>query len=107
MTQRTLRTAAYSLMVHAKVLEYYIHLALMYTSDHISPILPIKDLINKDGNPTTIFKLTTGMKSSILHLRVLFYPCVIWKSTTQVGTKVSNMRNQAQKGFHNIFFGIP
>ena len=25
----------------------------MYTTDHIFPVLPIKDLINKDGDPTT------------------------------------------------------
>ena len=52
-TWRALRTIAHSLMVHARVLEAYIHFALMYTTDHISPVLPIKDLINKDGDPTT------------------------------------------------------
>ena len=31
---RTLRTIAYSLMVHARLLEAYIHLALMYTTNH-------------------------------------------------------------------------
>ena len=46
-------TIAHSLMVHARVLEAYIHFALMYATDHIFPVLPIKDLINKDGDPTT------------------------------------------------------
>ena len=61
-TRRTLRKIIHSLMVHAQVLEAYIHLALMYIVDYISPVLPIKELIKKDGNLTTPFKLATGMK---------------------------------------------
>ena len=49
----TLRTIAHSLMVHARVPEVNIHFSLMYTTDHIFPVLPIKDIINEDGNPTT------------------------------------------------------
>ena len=41
-----LRTVAHSLMVHARVPELYVHFALIYTTDHIFPVLPIKDLIN-------------------------------------------------------------
>ena len=36
-TWRTLRTVAHTLMVHARVLEVCVHLALMSTSDHIFP----------------------------------------------------------------------
>ena len=52
-TWRTLHTIAHALMVHARVPEIYVHFALMYTTDHIFLVLSIKDLINKDGNPTT------------------------------------------------------
>ena len=34
-TRRKLRTIAHSLMVHTKVLEAYIHFAIMYTKGHI------------------------------------------------------------------------
>ena len=71
-----LRTIAHSLMVHAIVSEAYIHFELIYTTDHIFPVLPIKDLINKDGDPTTPYTLATGTKPSVSHLRVLFCPCV-------------------------------
>ena len=104
---RTLRKIPHSLMVHVSVLEAYIHFALMYTSDHISPVLPIKDLINEDSKPTTPFKLVTGTKTSVSHLRVLFCLCVVPKSTAHIGTKALNMRHQAQKGFCGIFIGIP
>ena len=45
-TWRTLRTVAYSLMVHARVPEVNVHVALMYTKDHIFPVIPFKYLIN-------------------------------------------------------------
>ena len=61
-TWRTLRTVAHSLMVHARVPEVYVNFALMYTTDHIILVLPIKDLINEDGNPTSPHKLATGTK---------------------------------------------
>ena len=48
-TWRKLRTISHSLMVYARVLEAYIHFAVMYMTDHIFPVLPIKDLINEDG----------------------------------------------------------
>ena len=105
-TWRTLRTVAHSLMVHARVLEAYIHFSIMYTTDHIFPVLPIKDLINEDGDPTTPYKLATDTKPSVSHLRVLFCPCVVWKATAHVVTKALNMRHQAQKGFRGIFVGI-
>ena len=49
-------------MVQAKVSEAYIHFALMYMVDHILPVLPIKYLINEDGDPATPFKLAAGTK---------------------------------------------
>ena len=57
-----LRTLAHSLMVYGRVPEVYAHFALMYTTDHIFTVLPIKDLINEDGDPTTPQKLATGTK---------------------------------------------
>ena len=65
-TWRMLRTVEHSLMVHARVLEACIHSALLYTTGHIIPVLPIKYLINKDGDQTTPHKLTTGTKPSYL-----------------------------------------
>ena len=88
-------TISHSLMVHARVSEGYIHFALMYTTDHIFPDLPIKDLINEDGEPTTPFKLATGTNPSVSYLRVIFCPCVVRKSTAHVWTKPLNMRHQA------------
>ena len=90
-------------MVHAGVLEVYIHFALIYMADNIFPVLPIKYLINKDGDPTTPFKLATGKTLSVSNLYLLLYPCVVRKATSYIGTKELKMCHQAQKGFCGIF----
>ena len=71
----------------------------MYTTDYIFPVIPIKDVINKDGDLTTPFKLATGTKPSVSHIRELFCPCVVRKTTANVEKKALNMRHQAQKDF--------
>ena len=86
-------------MVDAQVLEAYMHFTLMYTADHILLAFPIKDLINRDKGPTLPFKLATGTKPSLLHIRILFCPCVVKKSTAHVGTKTLNMSHKAQNVF--------
>ena len=106
-TWRTLRTIVHALMVHARFLEIYVHFTLIYTTDHIFPVLQIKELINEDGDPTTPYKLATGMKPSVSHLPVLFCRCVVRKAMAHVETKTLNMSHQAQKGFRGIFVGIP
>ena len=65
MAWRALHTITHSLIVHARVLEAYIHFALMYTADHIFPVIPIKDMIDADGDLTTTFKLAIGKKPSV------------------------------------------
>ena len=94
-TWRTLRTIAHSIIVHERFSEVYIHFALMYTTYHIFLFIPIKDLINEDSDPTTPYKIATGTKPSVSHLRVLFCLCVVQKDTAHVGTKALDMRHQA------------
>ena len=72
-TRITLHTIAHALMVHARVLEAYINFVLMYTTDHIFLVLPIKYLINEDGDPKMPHKLAAGTKPTVSHLRVLFF----------------------------------
>ena len=64
-TWRTLRTVAHALMVHARVPEIYVHFTLMYTTDHIFTVLPIRYLINEDSDPITPHRLATGTKPSV------------------------------------------
>ena len=43
---RVLRTNAHSRKIHARVSEAYIHFVLIFMTDHIFPVLPIKYLKN-------------------------------------------------------------
>ena len=52
-------------MLHLQFLEADINLALMYMAYNIFSVIPIKDVINEDDDPTTPFKLATGTKPSI------------------------------------------
>ena len=79
----------------------------MYMTEHIFLVIPIKYLINEDGDTTTPHKLATGTKPTVSHSHVLFCPCAVRESTAHVETKALNMRHQAQKGFCGIFVGIP
>ena len=75
----------------------------MYMTDHIFTVLPIKQLLNKDGKKKCATKMATDMKLSLLNPRVLLCPCVVKKSTSNVYTKALNIRHQPQKGFWGIF----
>ena len=86
-TCRTLRTIAHYLMVHARVLEAYIHFSLMYTAYHIFQVLPIKDMINEDVDPTTSYKFETSTKPSVSHLRVLFIHVLYGKLLHTLGQR--------------------
>ena len=86
-------------MVHARVSEAYILFSLIYTTDHILLVLPIKYMINEDGEPTTPFNLATGTKPSVSHLCMSCCTCVERKATSHIEKKALNMRHQAQKGF--------
>ena len=79
----------------------------MYTTDNIFPVIPIKNLVNQDVEPTTPHKLETGTKPSVSNLRVLICICVLRKATAHVYTKALNICHQSQNGFCGIFFGNP
>ena len=80
-------------MVHTRVSNEYIHFQLMYTTDHILPVLTIKHLVNKDSESTTPHKLATGTESSVSNLNVLLISYVLQKATTHVDAKALNMRH--------------
>ena len=101
-----MHTITHSIIVHTQVSDRYVNFALIYTTDHISPVLPIKYLVNQDGEPTMPQKLAIGMKTLVSNPRVLFFPCVVRKANTHVDKKLFKMRHQSQKCFWGIFDGI-
>ena len=52
-------------MVHARVSDECINFALMYMTDNLLSVLPIKNLVNEDGETTITHKLATSTKPSV------------------------------------------
>ena len=55
----------HSSMVYVRVADEDIHLELMYTTFHILTVISIKQLVNRDGEPTMLHKLETSVKPSV------------------------------------------
>ena len=98
----TLRTISHSSMVHARVLEAYINFALIYTTDHIFLVLPIKYLINKDGEPTT----PRHVRNLHYHIYACYFFICCMESYYTQRQKALSMHYEAQNGFCGIFVGI-
>ena len=64
----TIHILAHSMMVFARVDESFTHHASVYAAHHIVPILPLKDLTNKQGKSVTPHELMTGEKTKITYL---------------------------------------
>ena len=84
----------HTIIVHTWVSDEYIHFALIYKTDHILPVLTIKQLINNDIEPTMPQKLATITKPSVSNLRVLFCKCVVIKANAHFDTKAFKMCHQ-------------
>ena len=61
-TWQTLWTIINSIMMYIQVSDEYNVFALIYMTDHIFPVLPIKYLLNQDGEQTKVHTLATGIK---------------------------------------------
>ena len=57
-------------------LEAYIHFALMYTTDGIFPVLPIKYMMIENSQTTMPSTVTTSTKPAVSYLCVIFCQCI-------------------------------
>ena len=78
----------------------------MYNTHHIFYVLPIKHLINRDGETTALHKLLTGTKPSVSNIEILFCLYVLQKAAAHVDGKALNICHQPQKCFQGISVGI-
>ena len=84
LTSQTVQTIAHSIMVHAHISDQYIHFALMYTTDHIFTVLPIKYLVNQNGEPTT-----TLVQNPQYQAYVFYSTHVLYKKQLRIFTQRS------------------
>ena len=111
-TWQSIRILAFAFLNYARVKNEFMTFALEHAWK-IFNILPIKNLVDSDGNPTTPFYLFYKVKPSVRKMRVLFCPVVAkvydrqQKNHKTKETHHYNSSTHPQRGVPGIFVGIP
>ena len=94
------------IMVHARLPPIFKYHATLYAII-IYNVTPIKNLVNKEGNPATPYEIFFNEKPRIAHLRVFGCPCVFrkWTITNHLGQQREN--KTSQRGVRGTFIGLP
>ena len=103
-TWGTVKNMARFMLCHARLPDSYYFHALLYACEAFS-VLPVKGLLNKDGNPATPHELFTGEKPCISDFRVFGCPVVVKKYVARIDGNATS--NQTQRGIRGIFIGFP
>jgi transposase InsO family protein len=100
-TWQTISAMGHSLIVHARLPDTFMYHALTYAC-RIFNILPVKGLLDNDGNVCTPYELFMGEKPRINHFCVFGCPIVAKKWNT----KQSSTGKQTERGIRGIFLGL-
>ena len=60
---------ANALLLHARLDRKFFYYATKY-AQYIHNIIPVKSLLDNEGNPTAPYYLATGLKPAVKHFRV-------------------------------------
>jgi hypothetical protein len=89
-----------AILVHARLSNHFYHFAAKYAKDIIN-VLPSKNLLDHNGNPTTPHFLAFRRKPKIGNYRVFGCPASFKRYTAQTH------RTQTQQATRGIFIGFP
>ena len=96
---------ANTLLIHARLNRKFIFYAVKY-AQYIHDVIPVKDLNDKHGFPTTPYAMATNRKPSVKHFRVFGCPAIFKRYV--INDKGKTMKNKyTQQGVRGIFVGIP
>ncbi len=92
-------------MLHAQLNRKFFYYAVKY-AQYIHDVLPVQNLLDKDGHPTIPYYLATSRKPAVKHFRVFGCPAVFKQyEVSESGKRVKN--KYTQQGMRGIFVGIP
>ena len=99
---------ARKMLLHACLSKSFTYFALRYATV-IHNILPVKDVIDNEGNITTPFFLFQGKKPKIKHLKIFGCPAIRkrYSSINSKGKTVPLLKWDLQRGVRCIFIGLP
>jgi hypothetical protein len=114
-TWQSIRDIAFKTMVFAHVGDEFYDFAIEHAWK-VFNLLPLRDLVDANGDPCTPIGAYTGTKPKLSRLRVLFCPCVINNGQTKrhidpakpkKARKVNTRQNCAERGTKAIHVGLP
>ena len=101
----TIAKLANTLLLHARLNRKFFYYAVKY-AQYIHDVIPVRDLLDENGLPTTPYYLATGRKPAVKHFRVFGCPAVFKRyEVSSDGKRIHNKYNQ--QGMRGIFVGIP
>ena len=96
---------ANTMLIHARLSPKFIMYALNYASQ-IHDIMPIKNLLDSHGKPTTPYYLAFNRHPKASHFRVFGCPAVFKRyEVSKEGKRIQN--KYTQQGMRGIFVGLP
>ena len=94
-----------TILLHARLNGKVFYYAVKYVQ-YIHDVIPIKDLNDDKGFPTTPFSLATNRKPPIKHFRTFHIPAIFKRY--EISTEGKIIKNKCtQQGVRGIFAGLP
>ena len=94
-----------TILLHARLNRKIFYYAVKYTQ-YIHDILPVRELFDADGFPTTPYDLATNRNPSSKHFKIFGCPAIFKQyETYEKGKVVKN--KYTQQGTCGIFVGVP
>ena len=75
---KTITKMANTMLLHARLNKKFIFYAVKH-AQRVHNVIPVKDLVDNQGLPTTSYYLLSGSKSNVKQFRVFGYPAVFKK----------------------------
>ena len=101
----TITKMANTMLLHARLNKKFFFYAVRY-AQRIHDVIPVKDLIDNQGLPTTPYYLLSGSKSNVKYFRVFRCPAVFKKY--EFSDKGKRTKDKfSQQGIRGIFVGLP
>ena len=95
---------ANTMLLHARLSKRFFYYAAK-CAQRVHDVIPVRDLFDADGLPTTPHQMATGRKPIVRHFRVYDCPAIFKRyEISNKGTRIKN--KYLQQGIRDIFVGL-
>ena len=101
----TIMKMANIMLLHARLSKRFFYYAAKY-AQRVHDVIPVRDLFDANGLPTTPHQMATGRKPIVRHFRV--FGCPAFFKRYEISNKGTRIKNKyLQQGMRGIFVGLP